>query len=357
MVDRSIAFIGDLMIGDTPITFGYGINSKHNLDGYSSLFKHLNGVLQKNEINIANFEATIKPRVFFYSFNEWELCCDERICEALLKANIRVVSLANNHSMDYGKQGFVQTRRFLESYGITVIGIKEKPYEIFIINQTKIAIIGISYINSYCPNPMYYYKPSKSEILNLLDEIGNVDLIIAYVHWGSEFILYPDMNQYSIANQLIDCGIDAIIGHHSHIVQESFYIKGKPVFFSLGNFVSDYWQKRFRSTIICKLSISKSLKWNKYSCLINMSGQPVLLSEESDVIFNSVNYLSSSNRDILFARYYVRLEYLLKILFNFYKIKNKAAFLRWLYLRFKYVLTNALNEYSKPGIIYEKYRD
>jgi poly-gamma-glutamate synthesis protein (capsule biosynthesis protein) len=349
-----ISFIGDLMIGDTPITFGYGIDSKHNIDGYSNIFNHVAKELHQSDITVGNFEAIIRPRHVSNTFEEWEMCCDERICDELIKANISIVSLANNHSMDYGSEWFINTKQLLKSHGITIIGLKEKPYEILSLNNSKIAIIGISYVNSKYQDPLFFYKPKKDEVLKIINEIGEVDQIIGYVHWGTEFIQSPDINQCRIAEELIECGVDVIIGHHPHILQQGYLVNDKPVFFSIGNFVSDYWQKRFRKTVILNCEINDSVKWTQYNCLINLNGQPVFQSVEMlnlDVFNNCI----STDRGKLIARYQVRLEYLHHFLRNFLKTKDKLALIKWLLKRIKYVITNVNNEYRNPGIIYEKY--
>ena len=352
---NSINFVGDLMFGDQPITFGYGIDSLHSKTGYSTIFLNVSDELNNSAISIGNFESIIKSRIDNNKFEEWEMCCDERICKELLKANISIVSLANNHSMDYGKNSFLSMKKTLEFYGIKIIGLKEKPYEIISINNKKIAIVAACYLRKKNNESLYFHNPSKDELENIFEEIGDIDYKIYYVHWGSEFVKLPTKKQLDIANEAISCGFDVIIGHHPHVLQKEYLINSKPVFFSLGNFVSDYWQRRCRDTYILQIDIGEKLEFKKINCIINKKGQPYPTFKEKICLEQFNNKISNKkyqNRE----RWKIRFEYLLHFIKNFHGIKDKKGLLRWMVKRIEYIITNFKREFTNPEVIYEEYK-
>lgn len=352
---NSINFVGDLMFGDQPITFGYGVDSLHSKTEYARIFSNVFNELNNSAVSIGNFESIIKPKIYSNKFEEWEMCCDERICRELLKANISIVSLANNHSMDYGKDGFLFMKQTLESYGIRIIGLKEKPYEIIPIANKKIAVVAACYIREKNRDSLYLHNPSKEELEKICNYIKNTDYKIFYVHWGSEFTKFPTKKQLYIANEIINCGFDVIIGHHPHILQKEYLINSKPVFFSLGNFVSDYWQKRCRNTCILQVNIDKKIEFKKINCHINKRGQPYPTFDEK-IILEQFNNKISTEKYQNVERWKMRFEYMSHFVSNFHKIRDKKGLSRWMARRIKYVITNFGKEFANPELIYEEYK-
>lgn len=351
--NESINFMGDLVLGDQPVIYGFGFDSIWGVKKYSGIFDGVSDHTLSTKYNVANFEAVIKIRENRMSVSEWSMCCDENIAYELKKANINIVSVANNHSMDYGKKWFDYTVNCLTNNGISVIGLKDNPYTKIQIDGKKVAIISASYIKVITDSHVgYFYNPTREEWENVFKECADCDIKIAYIHWGNEFIKSPTDAQINIANIVVDLGVDLIIGHHPHILQQNQIVSGIPIVYSLGNFVSDYWQKRLRKTAIINFSASKNLA--QYDCMIDKLGCPKL---SSDINQSPVFFPKSKSDSIFLNRTRIRLEYLLKILLNFYRIKEKRKFIIWLYKRFAYIIKYCFSEIKNPDIVYEHYEN
>lgn len=348
---EGIMFLGDLLLCDQPVLYGFGFDSMY-CEHYSDAFENVKQILSSYKFVVANFEAVIKDRsICEDSVTQWSMCCDENICGALIESGINIVSIANNHTCDYGLEWYGHTVDNLEKSGIVVIGKKEKPYEVFEIDNRKTGIVAASYLKvGSIGDPPYLFYPTKEDWKSIFAGM-DADLKIAYIHWGSEFIESPTVKQEEMAREIIEAGADAIIGHHPHIIQDNRMIDSKPVFFSLGNFVSDYWQKRLRKTAAVVLDGNGNFSVQKG--IIDKTYKPSLSDNLTAPIFRENN--KSSSKRVFLERMRMRLEYFAKIVFNFHRIRNKKAFIKWMTGRFKYILKFMFKEIKNSDVIYENY--
>ncbi len=166
-------------------------------------------------------------------------------------AGVEVVSLANNHSLDYGYQGLKDTLRYLKEGDIKTVGAgvnKEEAMKAVIIDKEgiKIGILGFSRVvpdvgwwaNSNRPGLVGAYDGQLPGALKMIEELkAKVDILIVSVHWGKELQEYPRIEETLAAKKMIDMGADVIAGHHAHVLQGIEIYKGRPIFYGLGNFV------------------------------------------------------------------------------------------------------------------------
>ncbi len=160
-----------------------------------------------------------------------------------------IVSLANNHVYDYGRSAFLETLDNLTSAGIPYVGAGKNLEEAsqaqyFIVNGCKVGIIAASRAEKV------YFTPVAEEdsagIMGTYDSElfveaikeadAQCDILIAYVHWGTENSTKLEKAQINMAKEYIDAGADAIIGSHTHCLQGMEYYNGKPIVYSTGNF-------------------------------------------------------------------------------------------------------------------------
>ncbi|MDR0906677.1 MAG: CapA family protein [Oscillospiraceae bacterium] len=165
---------------------------------------------------------------------------------------IDAASLANNHALDYGRDAFEDTLIYTREYGITPVGGGEDldtaaaPY-IAEVGDKKIAVFAsnqilpaVSWTASGDRAGQLVTKDPKN--LGILEENikaarETCDFIIVYLHWGIERDSRPNATQKNTAHALIDLGVDVVIGSHPHIIQSFEYYNGKPIIYSLGNFI------------------------------------------------------------------------------------------------------------------------
>ncbi len=166
----------------------------------------------------------------------------------LKEMGVDIVSLANNHALDFGPDALIDTFGTLDTAGIDYVGAGENmarakaPVYKKVGNQT-IAFVAASrvvfamdwYATDTAPGMVGTYDPAV--ILESIKEAKeNSDFVVIYVHWGVEQKNYPEKYQRILAKQYIDAGADAVIGCHPHVMQGIEFYQGKPIAYSLGNF-------------------------------------------------------------------------------------------------------------------------
>ncbi|RPI18112.1 MAG: CapA family protein [Ignavibacteriae bacterium] len=265
----NIFFLGDFDFGES-----YQTNPKHNRGiniieeyGYDYMFENISTLLKKSDMTIANLETPLLPNSISpinsqKPYVHWSNA--ESTIKYLKKYNIKVVSLANNHSFDLGKDGLGYTLRELYESKLDYFGAgndaddASKPYiKQFIINKDTITIAiltGFEYRKSYDSLYDFYANVSTRSIYTNVSKPGiNVisvekiseqvsDIrsnyknvyIIFFPHWGRNYFWKTD-KQTETAHQVIDAGADLIIGHGSHMMQEVEYYNGKWIIYSIGN--------------------------------------------------------------------------------------------------------------------------
>jgi len=202
---------------------------------------------------------------------------DPKNVPAIGRAGFKVISVASNHSHDYGHEAFLDTIQHLRDNGMRVIGggkdIEDarKP-AIFDVKGTKIAFLACNSIlqpgyearrkrpgmvplrvktfyeqldwQAGTP-PKIWTIPNPDDVTALLDDIKKAkqqaDLVFVAMHWGVHYMVgHVAMYQYEVGHKVLDAGADVILGHHPHNLNTIEMYKGKPIFYSLGNFAFDY---------------------------------------------------------------------------------------------------------------------
>ena len=171
--------------------------------------------------------------------------------KALRQAGITHAALANNHTIDHGRDGLADTYHALRDADIVPLGygrtVEEQTTPVTI-RKGKLEVALFNTIPLPIENwPRAEGKPDicRASVKRLAAAIRKYKAshpsarIVAVLHWGTEFQPIPDMQQRYDAHLLVQAGADAIIGHHPHVVQPFEYIDSRPVFYSLGNFVFD----------------------------------------------------------------------------------------------------------------------
>lgn len=170
-------------------------------------------------------------------------------CANMLKqVGINVVSLSNNHMMDYGQKGLWCTIEALKSEGILYVGagqnieqacqpifIEHLNKRIAILSRTSVIVSAQIYATETKPGVAFF---DISEITKNIQSCRKYsDIVILLIHWGLEEYLYPSPHQRAIARKLVNAGVDVILGHHPHVLQGIETINNGIVSYSLGNFM------------------------------------------------------------------------------------------------------------------------
>lgn len=164
---------------------------------------------------------------------------------------IDAVTLANNHALDYGTDALLDTCEILDQAGILHTGAGKdldtaKQPVLFEKNGQRVALIGATRVIPKAdwaatkghPGMLSSYEVSVEPLLAQIAEChASGDKVVVLIHWGIERDEMPQEYQRALARRYIDAGADLVIGSHPHVLQGIEYYKGKPIFYSLGNFV------------------------------------------------------------------------------------------------------------------------
>ena len=264
----SIIFTGDIMLGRS--VMGASLDSNDNL--YP--FRKTADFLKSADITFANLENPIVtncPR----HVGGFKFCTTPEIADGLVFAGIDIVTLGNNHTYNYGKEGFEETKKYLSQKGIKSVGYnnleiieKNLPAQA---GNIKFGFLGFDLVsNSFSASDQQLIANS-----NFL-----VDVLIVSNHWGDEYKAMANSVQRTVAEKMIENGADVIIGHHPHWVQNYEEIEGVPVYYSLGNFIFDQmWSEETKKGLVVKMTFEdkKLIKSEEFKTYIPKIGQPIFL--------------------------------------------------------------------------------
>ena len=243
-----ISFTGDMNLAEDWYTTQY-LNQQAN-GIYDCLSKDLIEIMQSSDILMINNEFVYSDYTVPLEGKAYTFRADLERVSALQELGADFVSLANNHTYDFGAEGLLDTMEVLDQAGIAYIGagknIEEaKKIIYYVANGKKIAFVSATEIERTTqytkeatedsPGVLKTLRPQK--FISVIEEARkNSDYVIAIPHWGTEGNLQPDASQIRQAKQYAQAGADVIIGGHPHRLQGIEFVEGVPVAYSLGNF-------------------------------------------------------------------------------------------------------------------------
>lgn len=213
----------------------------------------------------------------------------------VLKRHFDALALANNHSGDYGREAFAEMLGLLKGAGIGQFGGGHNLREAhtpLIVERSGLRIALLGY-NEFMPRSFEadYNAPGSawSEDEQVVADIRaarsqhRADLVIPVMHWGWENELVANARQRQLARTMIAAGADAVIGGHPHVRQDIEIVNGKPVVYSVGNFVmkeTDNANQRLGWVLELNLDKAGVVSWRTHTAAIDMEGIPTPASVE-----------------------------------------------------------------------------
>lgn len=236
-----LLFLGDLMLDRS-------IRQAAQKNGNDFIFARLKPWFMEQDLVIANLEGPITAnksvsvgsaigsrRNFIFTF-------DPSVAKTLFDNYLRLVSLGNNHILNFGAAGLVATRQFLDGALINYFGAPpadgESPEERSFIKEIRGLKIAFVNYNQFVGKVSAEQAAAREEIAKIKKA---VDVVIVYAHWGAEYTASPNDAVKKLARDFIDAGADLIIGSHPHVIQSVEEYKGKKIYYSLGNFIFDQY--------------------------------------------------------------------------------------------------------------------
>jgi poly-gamma-glutamate capsule biosynthesis protein CapA/YwtB (metallophosphatase superfamily) len=288
-------------------------------------FRQVRDVFHQADIVFCNWESTLcsrdtPPTPFLRIIH---LRSDPEMAASLVDAGIDIVSLANTHTMDYGPAGILQTMQTLDQLGIRYVGVGRNIAEahtpvIFDIKDTRIAFLGFhTYdqyataasevtpgqamvrISAYLPPPHVFREEVSLMQQDIREARKQADVVIVSWHWGQSMTRQLAVHQPYLGHLAIDAGADIVLGHHAHVLQGIELYRGKPICYSIGNFVMDGGAPMSMETLVVKCVIADK-RIRRLSFLpaegTRMGESRILPEAESETLFRDMRALCAEVR-------------------------------------------------------------
>lgn len=258
----TIAFTGDILLDR-------GVRQRIESDGIESIFDaKADSVFRCSDLVVGNLECPatalntpMMKKFVFRAEPEW--------LEALRLHGFTHLNLANNHSVDQGRRGLVDTWHNVEQYGMISVGVgntmaeaaqpvllAEYPRKVWLLASLQMPLEHFPYLPE-APSVNQESIDSMLVRIRALREEDSTAVILVSLHWGQEHTLKPTPMQRSAARRLIDAGADALICHHTHTLQTIEQYRGKYIYYSLGNFIFDQDRDINRRTCVPQVKVTQ----------------------------------------------------------------------------------------------------
>lgn len=241
----SLLFVGDLSVAR-------GISEAIDKDGKGDTawpFERVKPLFDAHDLVFANLECVVSDSDAEEAVSKtYRIKALPKYLTNLHDAGVDVVSVANNHAMDFGAQGFASTIATLKKEGVLPVGAQKKPgwdHDVVIVDVGGIRVGFLAYNQHGDEYKHDDWRPTsmRYKIGDVVDDIKaarpKVDFLVVSVHGGLELSHEVDAWQLKDAHAAIDAGADVWVGHHPHVAQPYEVYKGKLITYSLGDFLFD----------------------------------------------------------------------------------------------------------------------
>lgn len=217
--------------------------------GYDYSYAALDGLFKKDDLTVVNLETPVTTGGVGAVDKQYVFKGAPEALDALKKAGVDAVNLANNHTLDQGEDGLKDTLSHLAAREIPYVGAglnSKEAYsaQYFERNGIKIALLGFTRVIPKSDWMAGKNKPGLASVYDSAEGLKAIaqakkqaDLVVVVVHWGKERIEQYDSTQQTLGHSFIDAGADLVIGGHPHVLQGIEPYKGKWIVYSTGNFI------------------------------------------------------------------------------------------------------------------------
>ena len=223
-----VTLVGDCTLGtDENFDYSTSVNAYFENYGADYFLQNVRSIFEQDDLTIVNFEGTLTTSEErcenLYAFKG-----DPSFVSILSGSSVEAATIANNHSHDYGEQGFEDTKNNLTNAGITPFGYDTTA--VVDANGVKVGLVGIY--------ELYDHLEREQQLKDNIAKVkqDGAQLIIVVFHWGNEKETSPDSNEITLGHMAIDEGAHLVVGHHPHVIQPVEKYKGRYIAYSLANF-------------------------------------------------------------------------------------------------------------------------
>lgn len=223
-----VLFVGDIMLDRSVALHGQEVGDERLFVGVEELFKGHDAI-------IANLEGSIttNPSLSQNDSTILRFTFEPKYADLLARLGFSAMSLANNHSLDFGGFGYQDTLQYLNTAGIGAFGAPFNDVHIalqLLVGDKRLCLVGYHEL----------FNPDITAVIVKIKAIrGTCDHVVLFAHWGIEYRHAPTLEQREFAHAFIDAGADVVIGAHPHVVEPLEIYNNHAIFYSLGNFLFD----------------------------------------------------------------------------------------------------------------------
>ena len=273
-----LLFVGDIMLDDGP---------GRTIAGGGDPFSAYDELLRSADFRIGNLECPVAASGVPLDNKIYSFRADPQVMR-VLRGRFDVLSLANNHSGDQGRAAFLETLQHLAANGIRAVGGGRDlaaAHAPVLLEKHGLRIALLAY-NEFKPRRFEaganWPGIAWSEDSRVLADIraaraAGADLVIPFMHWGWERETEPSARQRQLARLMIDAGAAAVVGSHPHVTQGADLYRGKPIIWSLGNFVFDGFElpaAKIGWLLALTLDREGVVTWETHAAQIDATGTP-----------------------------------------------------------------------------------
>jgi len=259
--DFTCAFAGDINLADNWNTMEFYEQQENGI--YDCIDPQLIQEMKQADLTCVNLEFCLSDRGEPMAGKKYTFRAKPERAEILKELGVDLANLANNHIYDYGTDAFLDTLSILDENGIAHAGAgvnaaeAEEPFYTEIEGRT-VAVVSATRAEKYILTPEAGEETPGVfrcyDMTNVLQKVREAkeraDIVIAYIHWGTEYSEILEDAQTEGAKALVDAGADVVLGAHPHCLQGMEFYEGKPILYSLGN----YWfNEKTLDTVLVKL--------------------------------------------------------------------------------------------------------
>ncbi|MHA6529776.1 CapA family protein [Paenibacillus sp. BAC0078] len=276
--------------------------------GYDYSYAALDGLFKRDDLTILNLETPITTGGVGAADKQFVFKGAPKALDSLKAAGVDAVNLANNHTLDQGEEGLLDTLSHLRSRSIPYVGGGANATEAYTAKYferqgIRIALLGFTRVMPRSDWMAGTNKPGVASVYDSAEALKAIaaakkqaDLVVVVVHWGKERMEQYDKTQQALGHSFIDAGADLVMGGHPHVLQGIEPYKGKWIAYSTGNFI--FTRSSVKSTwetaifqAECNITGQCSLKLNPMDAEL---GQPVPMNEvDGQLLLHKVEALSS----------------------------------------------------------------
>ena len=261
--EGTILFTGDIL-------FDRGVRQVISRQGADALFtRGIDSLFRTAQVVVGNLEcpatrinAPVQKRYIFRAEPEW--------LQVLRRHGVSHLNLCNNHSIDQGREGLMDTKRNVERAGMVAVGagrtmqeaaqpvlLCTQPRRVWLLTSLRLSLENYAYLKDKpCVS-----QESMEELLarvHLLKKEDPSCVVVVSLHWGGEHTLEPVPLQRMEARRLIRAGADALICHHTHTLQTIEDYQGRKIYYSIGNFIFDQHRPINTRACVVKVTVTKN---------------------------------------------------------------------------------------------------